>query len=43
MFLYTCNASVIAFGNRCRTLLDSAVADANGHYRFRNQRRTTSL
>ena len=42
VFLYTCNSSMIAFGKRCRDLLDSAVTDANGYYqfKFRDQRRT---
>jgi hypothetical protein len=42
LLLYTCNSSVIFFGERCRTILDSAFTDANGYYqfRFRDQRRT---
>jgi hypothetical protein len=42
LLLFTCNTSVIFFGDRCRTILDSAVTDANGYYqfKFRDQRRT---
>jgi hypothetical protein len=42
VYLYACNSSVISFGKRCRTIIDSAVTDANGYYRFRfrDQRRT---
>jgi len=40
--LFTCSSDLIAFGDRCRTILDSAVTDGNGYYRFRfrDQRRT---
>ncbi len=42
LLLFTCNASVVFFGDRCRTILDTAVTDANGYYqfKFRDQRRT---
>jgi hypothetical protein len=40
--LLQCNSSIVFFGKRCRTIMDSAVTDANGYYRFRfrDQRRT---
>jgi hypothetical protein len=28
--LFTCSSDLIAFGDRCRTILDSAVTDGNG-------------
>lgn len=42
VYLLQCNSSVVFFGKRCKTIMDSAVTDANGYYRFRfrDQRRT---
>ena len=42
VYLFACNSSIVYFGDRCKTILDSAITNYEGYYRFRfrDRRRT---